>query len=226
MIDEKHTHSILCDNASKYFTLYFTKDFLKSIFPFDDRSVDAYSEFFENNYFSHISFHDEYVIRVENILGRLLSEFSSQKKEYKSYVKVLLSELFLEMKRAERTSSKKPTKRDSLSVMPRVTDYIDAHCFENITLTYVASLYNFNHAYFGRVFKKINGKSFNEYIKDKRMEQIVFVLTTSNIPIDDIIGNSGYTNKSFFYKEFKKKYGCTPSEYRNKNRYIPEENGN
>ncbi|MBE7058895.1 MAG: cupin domain-containing protein, partial [Ruminococcaceae bacterium] len=48
LIDEEHTHCILCDNVSKYFTLYFTKEFLSSIFPFEDRSIDAYTAFFKD----------------------------------------------------------------------------------------------------------------------------------------------------------------------------------
>ena len=225
LLDEEHTHCILCDNVSKYFTLYFTKDYLKSVFPFEDQSLNAYNAFFENDYYPLISFDDHYIIKVENILQNLLNEYSSKKKEYKGYIVALLSELFLEMWRTKKTFSNNPSKHNSQVIMPRITDYIDAHCFEPITLAKIAKLYNFNQSYLGRVFKKKNGISFNDYVKEKRMSQIVFLLTTSSIPVDEIIRDSGYTNKTFFFKEFKKRYGCTPAEYRLKNSYIPKEKG-
>ena len=223
LIDEDHTHCILCDNASKYFTLYFTKEFLKQVFPFENRSIDAYSAFFENTSSPLISFDDEHIIRIESILQKLLAEFSSKKKEYKGYILALLSELFLEMWRSKKDKSNNQTNKHPKIILPRITDYIDAHCFEPITLTSIAKLYNFNQAYLGRAFKKNMGVSFNDYLEEKRMSQIVFSLTTSKFPIDELVRNAGYTNKTFFFKRFKERYGCTPSEYREKYAYIPKE---
>lgn len=223
LIDEEHTHCILCDNVSKYFTLYFTKEFLSSIFPFEDRSIDAYTAFFKDMYDPLISFDDEYIIKIENILQNIFSEFSSKKKEYKGYISALLCELFLEMWRTKKQNQIARSKKNSKVIMPRITDYIDAHCFEPITLTDIAKLYNFNQVYLGRTFKKSMGISFNDYVKEKRMSQIVFLLTTSKLPVDEIIRNAGYTNKTFFFKEFRERYGCTPSEYRVKYAYIPKE---
>ena len=223
LIDEEHTHCILCDNVSKYFTLYFTKEFLSSIFPFEDRSIDAYTAFFKDMYDPIISFDDEYIVKIESILQNLLAEFSSKKKEYKGYISALLCELFLEMWRTKKQNQIAQSKKNSKVIMPRITDYIDAHCFEPITLTDIAKLYNFNQAYLGRTFKKSIGISFNDYVEEKRMSQIVFLLTTSNLPVDEVIRNAGYTNKTFFFKKFKQRYGCTPSEYRVKYAYVPKE---
>lgn len=223
LIDEEHTHSILCDNATKYFTLYFKKEFLKQVFPFENQSIDAYTAFFKGKYNPLISFDDESIIKLENILKKLLSEFSSKKEEYKGYILALLSELFLEMWRSKKIKSNNKSKKNPKVIMPLITDYIDAHCFEPITLTDIAKHYNFNQVYLGRAFKKSMGISFNDYVKEKRMSQIVFSLTTSKFPIDEIIRNAGYTNKTFFFKEFKERYGCTPTEYRIKNAYIPKE---
>lgn len=223
LIDEEHTHCILCDNASKYFTLYFKKEFLKSIFPFEDQNLDAYTAFFEDMYDPLISFDDEHIIKTENILQNLLTEYSSKKKEYKGYISALLCELFLEMWRAKKAKSNNQSNKNSKVIMPRITDYIDAHCFEPITLTDIAKLYNFNQAYLGRTFKKNVGISFNDYVEEKRMSQIVFQLTTSNLPVDEVFRNAGYTNKTFFFKKFKQRYGCTPSEYRVKYAYVPKE---
>lgn len=223
LIDEDHTHYMLCDNATKYFTLYFTKEFLKQFFPFEDRNIDAYTAFFKDKYNPVIFFDDESTIKIENILKNLLAEFSSKKEEYKGYILALLSEFFLEMWRTKKIKSNNTSKKNPKVIMPRITDYIDAHCFEQITLTDIAKLYNYNQSYLGRAFKKTVGISFNDYVKEKRMSQIVFSLTTSTFPIDEIIRNAGYTNKTFFFKEFKERYGCTPTEYRIKYAYIPKE---
>ena len=40
------------------------------------------------------------------------------------------------------------------------------------------------------------------------------LLEKTEMPIGDIIVNSGYENSSYFHKEFKKRYGTTPHKYR------------
>ncbi|MDE5891213.1 MAG: helix-turn-helix domain-containing protein, partial [Bacteroidales bacterium] len=36
--------------------------------------------------------------------------------------------------------------------------------------------------------------------------------------VQEIMYNSGFNNKSYFYREFAAKYGCSPKEYR-KNKF-------
>lgn len=40
------------------------------------------------------------------------------------------------------------------------------------------------------------------------------LLVKTKLTIDEIVFQSGFTNRSTFYRAFSKKYHCTPTEYR------------
>lgn len=65
-----------------------------------------------------------------------------------------------------------------------------------------------------RRFKKISLLSPSDFIKDYRLTYAAQLLVTTNLNIQEIIYKVGLTNKSYFYREFFKKYQLTPKEYR------------
>ena len=66
-----------------------------------------------------------------------------------------------------------------------------------------------------RSMKKYYGVTVSEYINDLRLNYIANMLRYSNHDILDIVFESGFNNVSWCYKCFAKKYGVTPSAYRN-----------
>jgi len=68
--------------------------------------------------------------------------------------------------------------------------------------------------YLSRIFTKATGKSINKYIADVRMNQAEIMLRNPSISIYDILVHCGYNSESWFYKQFKQKYGVTPLEFR------------
>lgn len=69
-------------------------------------------------------------------------------------------------------------------------------------------------AYIGRLFKKITGTTFVEYVLEVRMEAARQLLGSTELPIEKIVSMVGYGDTPYFYKIFKKVNGCTPSVYR------------
>ncbi|MCD7935489.1 MAG: helix-turn-helix domain-containing protein [Tannerellaceae bacterium] len=65
-----------------------------------------------------------------------------------------------------------------------------------------------------RRFKKISSLSPSDFIKDYRFTHAAKLLVTTNLHVQEIIYKVGINNKSYFYREFLKKYGVTPKEYR------------
>lgn len=65
-----------------------------------------------------------------------------------------------------------------------------------------------------RVFKKHVGKSPAEYYREIRIEHARKLITETNLPIIEIIFASGFESPSAFNKNFRQKYGCTPSKVR------------
>jgi len=72
---------------------------------------------------------------------------------------------------------------------------------------------------FARRFKEVLGMSFFDYLTRLRMRDARRLLTTTNLPVDDIAEKVGYQSGLSFVKVFKKHHDSTPRGFR-KNRTI------
>ena len=87
---------------------------------------------------------------------------------------------------------------------------------KTVTVADMAAAQNYNVKYFSREFTKAMGMSPLEYITDCKMEWAKNAITHSNPSTAEIMNAIGYEHRNGFSKAFKKKYGCTPAEYRKK----------
>lgn len=69
-------------------------------------------------------------------------------------------------------------------------------------------------AYLCTYFKKETGKTINQYINEYRLNKAVEFLKDKKYRISEVAGLTGYDDGNYFTRVFKKKYGVTPSEYR------------
>ena len=67
-----------------------------------------------------------------------------------------------------------------------------------------------------KYFKKVMGTSFIDYLNEYRLSMASRLLLTTSDNILEIAAECGYDNLSYFNRLFKKKFGVTPSAYRNK----------
>ena len=72
---------------------------------------------------------------------------------------------------------------------------------------------NLSAKYIMKKFQEHTGISLTDYITETRMRQAAILLMSSQLPISKISQQVGITNENYFYKLFKKKYGCTPREF-------------
>ena len=67
---------------------------------------------------------------------------------------------------------------------------------------------------FSHLFKREVGIPPAHYLKSLKMIEATRLLETSHLSIKQIILRLGIKDKSHFERDFKKKYGLTPSQYR------------
>ena len=99
------------------------------------------------------------------------------------------------------------------SLMFSVLDYIEHH-YQNGTLAEISELSHLPTYQVSRILKKRTGKNFKELLQLRRLQQAAYLLQNTTLSIDKIIVHIGYENSSYFYRVFREKYGCSPSEYR------------
>lgn len=94
-----------------------------------------------------------------------------------------------------------------------VLEYIGEHYAEELTIPQLSRLCFFSEYHFMRFFKKYIGVSCLEYIKNLRLEKAASRLAQGGQSVLDVSMSCGFSNLSYFYREFKKKYGMTPKQF-------------
>lgn len=110
-------------------------------------------------------------------------------------------------------------KKEMLSVNGKVvmdvTDYIRRRFSDpNLSVKEIADRVYLTPPYLSNVFKSRTGKNLIQYIKEVRLEHSVALMDDRSLTLADIAQRCGYSDQNYFAKVFKKKYGMSPSEYR------------
>lgn len=96
----------------------------------------------------------------------------------------------------------------------RVTEYINAHLSDAITLEEVAHAVYLTPSYLSEYFKTKTGTNFKDYVLSRRMERGTELLRRSSCRIQEVASQCGYADFKHFCKVFKKYTGVTPTEFR------------
>ncbi|CAM1372540.1 AraC family transcriptional regulator [Tenacibaculum xiamenense] len=95
--------------------------------------------------------------------------------------------------------------------------YIDENLNKKLSLELVAKEAYFSPYHFHRLFSAVVGETLNSYILRKRIERsIILLLRNDNALIVEIAEKVGFDNPSSFSRSFKKFYGVSPSELKEK----------
>ncbi|MDQ0593269.1 AraC-like DNA-binding protein [Chryseobacterium ginsenosidimutans] len=81
----------------------------------------------------------------------------------------------------------------------------------------IGKLFGVSKTYVGRYFKNKTGKTLSEYITDYKTKLIENRLKYSEMRINEIADEFGFTDKSHLNRFFKKMNGVSPSTFRNEN---------
>ena len=87
----------------------------------------------------------------------------------------------------------------------------------DITAKEVSNELNLSYSYFSRMFRRITGKSFREYLNMTRINRAQQLLMTTGRSVTDISSACGYNNVSHFIATYRKVKGVTPKNTSKKN---------
>lgn len=103
------------------------------------------------------------------------------------------------------------------SIVQDVRTYLDEHMTDSeLTLKGVAANFYLNASYLSRIYKQETGYSFIEYIKNKRMEMAVSILSQEDCKAYQVAERVGIDDPHYFGIQFKKHTGMTVSDYKKK----------
>ena len=99
-------------------------------------------------------------------------------------------------------------------LVTRLTQYIDQHYQEEISLQHLADVTHFSVRQITRRFKDATGMSIFDYILSQRMNHARALLVTTDMKVTDIALEVGFNTPSYFCGQFRRMMGCTPNQYR------------
>jgi len=83
-----------------------------------------------------------------------------------------------------------------------------------VSLKEVASKVNLSPCHFCSVFKKQTGITFSQYRVNQRLEKARALLGDDERRVSDAAFEAGFESIPYFNRAFRKRFGCSPSEYR------------
>lgn len=112
------------------------------------------------------------------------------------------------------SSYAKVTVEDDSRRILKVKNFISKNYMDELRLPELASLAGMSSSAFSRFFKLHTGRNISEYIIDLRLGYAARMLVDTAKSISEIGFDCGFNNLSNFNRIFKKKKGCSPSEFR------------
>ncbi len=104
-------------------------------------------------------------------------------------------------------------------VVRQIISEVQHNYREDMNLKTLAYKYHMNASYLGQIFQKEAGCSFAQYLSNTKNSIAKDLILNTNMKINDIARQVGYTDISYFYRKFKQCYGVSPASLREMKKY-------
>ncbi|MBR0163933.1 MAG: 2-isopropylmalate synthase [Lachnospiraceae bacterium] len=95
----------------------------------------------------------------------------------------------------------------------KIMNYIQKN-YRTVTLDDLAGKFYLSKPYLSKYIREKSGMTFGENVKKIRLQKAGALLRDGNMKVERVAEAAGYQNVEHFNRLFKKKYGCTPIQYR------------
>ena len=99
------------------------------------------------------------------------------------------------------------------AIVQAVLGYIKSDC-KNANLTKIAKDTHQSVSVLSKLIRQKTGDTFKELLQQRRFETAAHLLKETDLAVEEIALDVGYENLSYFFRQFKSRYGVTPRAYR------------
>jgi two-component system response regulator YesN len=117
-----------------------------------------------------------------------------------------------------RALSRPSFSQEVIDCVTKAIQIMHAELAHQVTSADIAKRVNMSRSYFSSCFRDIAGKTFNDFMRQARIEKAKEYLLYTNKTILWIAENTGYMDEKYFSRTFREQTGLLPSEYRQTNR--------
>ncbi|HOO27806.1 MAG TPA: AraC family transcriptional regulator, partial [Lachnospiraceae bacterium] len=153
------------------------------------------------------------ILPVQNLAENLIWSLMNSQPNRRNINQTTMGLLFLHLMNNTEQINKNDPARYEQNLTFTVLKYIENH-YRTASLTEIAKLLKIPPYCISKTVKKQAGYTFKQLLQTKRLNQSAFLLSSTSLPVEDIIALAGYDNTSYFHKIFKERYNMTPRAYR------------
>lgn len=105
--------------------------------------------------------------------------------------------------------------KEDEKILNDIVTYIEKHLDdETLNPNSIADALGVSKASLYRKMEELTQKTPSEFVRNIRLKHAALLLKSTKMTVQEIMFKSGFTNKSYFYREFSKQFETSPSEYR------------
>ena len=208
LISPSDFHSIHTVKNLQLINIKFTEQFVSPnlLYALISHSTNMIGKFTENE-FDNISAILYCLVEQQDKMGDFQQTFS------KNLCECILIHL-LQSLNAKQTISK------SNKTIYSAALFINRNFKNAISLETLALETGYSKNYFSKLFNDAFGMGINQYITQVRLSHAKKMLISTKETVTDVGYTSGFPSFTTFSREFKKKFGITPSEYRKQHYFL------
>lgn len=153
---------------------------------------------------------------VKNDLTHIFEEFNTVNETKKLINLIVILEKLSNTNQHEVILSEKNIVRYKTADVYRletIFQFVNENYKEQISIVNVAKHVGLTQNSFCRFFKKMTQNTFIRFVNEFRIGKAVEIFNEKKIPVSEVMYMCGFSDPSYFTKQFKKYYGVTPSNY-------------
>ena len=156
---------------------------------------------------------------IRGILESMLTEFEKEDKFYKEMITALLIKLLVQLHRLFINQKSEPEIDEGVGErVQEILEYIDKNLSSKITIQDIASAVHLSPSHLSSLFKQKTGLTVYSFILSKRLILARKLLMETDMLLDDIAEECGFSDVSSFIRCFRERVGTTPGQYRRSSR--------
>ncbi len=95
-------------------------------------------------------------------------------------------------------------------------EHVSRHYSHKLSLSEAARLVHMSLPQFLKTFKKVAGTTWVAYLNHVRLSTAARLLNETALTIAEIANQVGFSDQSYFDKQFRRAFGCSPKEFRSR----------